>query len=88
MNNQVFKITNLWIQVNIESDSQDFWYIDYENGEAKKSPEKPKNESIRKWKGSITNFLEQRGTKVLEEADILIKFKPEKTPQLFHKIRS
>ena len=76
----MFKITNLWIQVNIESGSLDFWYIDYENGEAKKSTEKPKNESIRKWKGSIANFLEQRGTKVLEETNTLIKFTPEKTP--------
>ena len=77
MNNQVFKITNLWIQVNIESDSKDFWYLDYENGVATKSNEKPKNESIRKWKGTIANFLQERGTKILEENSTIIKFKLE-----------
>ena len=76
----MFKITNLWIQVNIESDSKDFWYIDYENGIATKSNEKPKHESIRKWKGTIANFLQQRGTKILEETNTLIKFTPEKQP--------
>ena len=76
MNNQVFKITNLWIQVNIESDSLDFWYIDYENGEAKKSNEKPKNESIRKWKGTISEFFAQKELKITNEADGLVKFQP------------
>ncbi len=76
----MFKITNLWIQVNIESDSKDFWYIDYENGVAKNSTEKPKNESIRKWKGNIASFLQQRGTKILEETNTVIKFTPETAP--------
>ena len=70
-------MTNLWIQVNIDSNSKDFWYIDYENGVAKKSNEKPKNESIRKWKGTIANFLQQRGSKILEETNTIIKFTPE-----------
>ena len=73
----MFKITNLWIQVNIKSDSNDFWYIDYENGVAKKLTVKPKNESIRKWNGTIGNFLQQRGTKILEETKAIIKFTPE-----------
>ncbi len=74
----MFKITNLWIQVNIKSASNDFWYIDYENGVAKKSTVEPKNESIRKWNGTIANFLQQRGTKILEETKTIIKFTPEK----------
>ncbi len=77
MNIQVFKITYLWIQVKIKSNSNDFWYIDYENGVAKKSTVKPKNESIRKWNGTIANFLQQRGTKILEETETIIKFTPE-----------
>ncbi len=73
----MFKITNLWIQVNIKYDSNNFWYIDYESGVAKKSTVKPKNESIRKWNGTIANFLQQRGTKILEETETIIKFTPE-----------
>ena len=80
MNNQVFKITNLWIQVTNESNSIVYWYVDYENGTAKQANEKPKNESIRKWKGNITNFLEQRGITILEKTNTVIKFTPEKTP--------
>ena len=73
----MFKITNLWIQVNIKSNSNDFWYIDYEKGLATRSFEKPKNESIKKWHGSVTEFFQKRGIEIIKETNDEVTFKAE-----------
>lgn len=74
------EITNLWLHTKIDSDSLDFWYLDYDNGIAKHSTDRPKNESILRWKGNLVDFLQQRGYEILEETSEIIKFKPEKNP--------
>jgi len=73
----VLKITNLWIRVNTDSLPTDFWYIDYEKGLATRSFEKPKNESIRKWSGSITEFFQKRELEIIKETNDEVSFKPE-----------
>jgi len=73
----VLKITNLWIRVNTDSLPTDFWYIDYEKGLATRSFEKPKNESIRKWSGSITEFFQKRELEIIKETNDEVVFKPE-----------
>jgi len=73
----VLKITNLWIRVNTDSLPTDFWYIDYEKGLATRSFEKPKNESIRKWHGSITEFFQKRELEIIKETNDEVVFKPE-----------
>ena len=73
----MLKITNLWIRVNTDSLPTDFWYIDYKKGLATRSFEKPKNESIRKWHGSITEFFQKRGLEIIKETNDEVIFKPE-----------
>ncbi len=73
----MLKITNLWIRVNTDSLPTDFWYIDYAKGLATRSFEKPKNESIRKWHGSITEFFQKRGLEIIKETNDEVVFKPE-----------
>ena len=60
-------MTNLWIQTQISSIPNEFWYIDYEKGIATKSNQKPQFESIRKWKDTIESFFESKGVKVVKE---------------------
>jgi len=73
----VFNITNLWVHVKINSSQNEFWYLDYENGIATRKSEKPTHESMRKWEGSLQDFLNQRGTEIIEESNESIKFKPD-----------
>jgi len=65
---------NLWVQVNIDSKLNEFWYIDYENGTANRTNQRPQFESIRKWKGTIENFLNEKGIKAIKENENTIKF--------------
>ena len=67
----------MWIRVNTDSLPTDFWYIDYEKGLATRSFEKPKNESIRKWSGSITEFFQKRELEIIKETNDEVVFKPE-----------
>ena len=73
----MLKITNLWIRVNTDLLPTDFWYIDYEKGLATRSFEKPKNESIKKWHGSITEFFQKREIEIIKETNDEVTFKPE-----------
>ncbi len=73
----MLKITNLWIRVNTDSLPTDFWYIDYEKGLATRSFEKPKNESIKKWHSSITEFFQKREIEIIKETNDEVTFKPE-----------
>ena len=51
-------MTNLWINTQIGSIPNEFWYVDYKKGLATKSNKKPQFESIRKIDISIEQFLE------------------------------
>ena len=67
----------MWIRVNTQNSDNDFWYIDYETGVATHADQKPKNESIRKWSGTISEFLQHRQLKIIEKSETVIKFKQE-----------
>jgi hypothetical protein len=66
----------MWIHVKNNSFQNEFWYLDYENGIATLQSEKPTHESIRKWDGTIQEFLNQRGTEIIAESNETVKFKP------------
>jgi len=66
-------MTNLWIQTQIGSIPNEFWYIDYEKGIATKSNQKPQFESIRKWKDTIESFFESKGVKVVKENENTVR---------------
>jgi len=68
-------MTNLWIQTQISSIPNEFWYIDYEKGIATKSNQKPQFESIRKWKDTIESFFESKGVKVVKEDENTVRLK-------------
>jgi len=67
----------LWIRVNAQNSDNDFWYVDYDNGIATHSDQRPKHESVRKWSQTIEVFLEQRQMKITEKSESIIKFKQE-----------
>jgi len=67
-------MTNLWIQTQISSIPNEFWYIDYEKGVATKSNQKPKFQSIRKWQGSIERFFNSKGVKAVKEDENTVRF--------------
>ena len=66
-------MTNLWIQTQISSIPNEFWYIDYEKGIATKSNQKPQFESIRKWKDTIESFFDSKGVKVVKEDENTVR---------------
>ena len=66
----------MWIHVKINSTENEYWFLDYENGIATNKSEKPKHESIRKWEGSLQEYLEHRGAKIIEDTQEIVKFKP------------
>ena len=66
-------MTNLWIQTQIGSIPNEFWYINYEKGIATKSNQKPQFESIRKWKDTIESFFESKGVKVVKEDENTVR---------------
>jgi hypothetical protein len=67
----------LWIRVNAQNSDNDFWHVDYENCIATHSDQRPKNESVRKWNGTILDFLQKRQMKIIEKSESIIKFKQE-----------
>ena len=67
-------MTNLWIQTQISSIPNEFWYVDYEKGVATKSNQKPKFQSIRKWQGSIESFFDSKGVKATKEDENTVRF--------------
>jgi hypothetical protein len=69
----------MWIRVNAQNSDNDFWYIDYENGIATHTDQRPKNESTRKWNGTIDEFLEHHQMKIIEKNETEIKFKPQES---------
>ena len=67
-------MTNLWVQTQISSIPNEFWYIDYEKGVATKSNQKPQFQSIRKWQGSIESFFNSKGVKATKEDENTVRF--------------
>ena len=67
-------MTNLWINTQIGSIPNEFWYVDYKKGLATKSNQKPQFESIRKIDFSIEQFLEERKFKITSKNEREIKF--------------
>jgi len=67
-------MTNLWIQTQISSIPNEFWYVDYEKGVATKSNQKPQFQSIRKWQGSIESFFNSKGVKATKEDENTVRF--------------
>ncbi len=70
-------MTNIWIQTQIYTIPNEFWYVDYEKGIATKSNHKPQFESIRKWQGDIGSFFVAKGIKVIEENENTLRFEQE-----------
>lgn len=67
----------LYVHSNVNSQSEEYWEIDFEQGFAKLCDSKPNDQNIRKWNGTISDFLTQRGSHILEETKNLIRFKAE-----------
>ncbi len=67
-------MTNLWINTQIGSIPNEFWYVDYQKGLATKSNQKPQFESIMKIDISIEQFLEERNFKVTSKNEIEVNF--------------
>ncbi len=53
------------------------WYLDYEKGTVSRSNQKPKYVNVKKWNGSIVDFLKNKKVKMLEITEIEIKFEAE-----------
>ncbi|NIP62612.1 MAG: hypothetical protein GWN01_03130 [Nitrosopumilaceae archaeon] len=64
---------NIWIRSKDNSHIA-FWYVDYENHTARYSKEKPVFESIKKYEGSIFQFLTDKGFKIKEKYEDEILF--------------
>ncbi len=67
-------MTNLWLQTQIDSIPNEFWYVDYEKGIASKSNQKPRYVNVKKWNDSMENFLKNKEIKILEISNYEIKF--------------
>jgi len=70
-------MTNLWIQTQIGSIPNEFWYVDYKKGIATKTDQKPQFESIRKWQGVIESFFDSKGIKAAKEDENYVRFEKE-----------
>ena len=68
------KLTNIWVRANAKRSSDDFWHVDYDNGIAKRYDQRPQHESVRKWSGTILEFLEQREMKIEQQNNEIVKF--------------
>ncbi len=70
-------MTNIWVQTQIDTIPNEFWFVDYEKGLATKSDQKPRFTSIRKWQGDIRSFFVAKGIKVIEENKNTLRFEKE-----------
>jgi hypothetical protein len=70
-------MTNIWIQTQIDTIPNEFWFVDYEKGLATKSDQKPRFTSIRKWQGDIESFFVTKGIKVIKENENTLRFEKE-----------
>lgn len=66
-------MTNLWLRLE-NTPTKELWFLNYEKGEAKRVTDAPKGESIRKWRGTVLEFLQQKEIKIKNQSDGQIKF--------------
>jgi len=64
----------MWIKTKADTDRVEYWYLDYEKGTVSRSNQKPKYVNVKKWDGSIENFLKNKEVKILEINENEIKF--------------
>jgi len=64
----------MWIKTRADTDSVEYWYLNYEKSAASKSNQKPRYVNVKKWNGSMADFLKNKGIKILEISDYEIKF--------------
>ncbi len=67
-------MTGIWIQTQIDSLANEFWYVDYIEQVVNKSNKRPKYQSVRKWSGTIESFLESKNIPHVKESESIIKF--------------
>lgn len=64
----------MWLKIRADTDNAEYWHLDYERGRASKSNQKPRYVNVKKWNGSMEDFLKSKGIKILEISDYEIKF--------------
>jgi len=64
----------MWIKPRADTNNVEHWYLNYEKGTASRSNQKPKYVNVKKWNGSIEDFLKNKGIKILEINENEIKF--------------
>jgi len=64
----------MWIKTKADTDSVEYWYLDYEKSTASRSNQKPKYVNVKKWNGSMEDFLKNKEVKILEINENEIKF--------------
>jgi len=64
----------MWIKTKSDTDSVEYWYLDYEKSTASRSNQKPKYVNVKKWNGSMEDFLKNKKVKILEITENEIKF--------------
>lgn len=68
-------MTSLWIQTQIDSVPNEFWYVDYIECKVIRRGKRPKYQSVRKWSGTIEDFLDSKNLKYKKENENLLKLK-------------
>jgi len=64
----------MWIKTKAGTDRVEYWYLDYEKSTASMSNQKPKYVNVKKWNGSMEDFLKNKKVKILEITENEIKF--------------
>ncbi len=68
------EMESIWINTHSNNSNSQFWYVDYENHIAKRSDQKPIFESIKKYEGSIEQFLSDKGIEIKNKGGDTIQF--------------
>ncbi len=64
----------MWIKTPADTDRVEYWYLYYEKSTASRSNQKPKYVNVKKWNGSMEDFLKNKEVKILEINENEIKF--------------
>ncbi len=64
----------MWIKTKAGTDRVEYWYLDYEKSTASRSNQKPKYVNVKKWNGSMEDFLKNKEAKILEINENEIQF--------------
>ena len=68
-------MTNLWLRLENKT-PKEFWFLNYDEGIATLANQAPDGESIRKWNGTLSEFLQQKEINIISESQGKIKFQP------------